>query len=160
MKALAFALACCLLMAAAGASAGLHHKKMSRRDRERAPRFLFTNTDGEHIDLGNITDLEYAVFSFEFTNVGKSPLLIRNAVGECGCTIPEVPKDPIPPGGKGAIKVTFNPTGKAGPFSKAIFIESNALSNDSTGYDKPYTVHIQGAVVPGLPPYHPQPKKE
>ena len=34
---------------------------------------------------------------FVFTNTGTEPLLITNARGSCGCTVPEWPREPIAP---------------------------------------------------------------
>ena len=59
--------------------------------------------------------------TFTFTNVGDAPLVIHQAVASCGCTVPEYTKEPIQPGKKGTIKVTYNGTGKyPGHFKKSI----------------------------------------
>ena len=68
---------------------------------------------------------EEVTHDFEFTNEGKTDLLISNAVASCGCTVPEWPKDPILPGQGGKIKATFNTTGKSGQQHKAITITAN-----------------------------------
>ena len=47
---------------------------------------------------------------FTFTNIGDAPLVIHQAVASCGCTVPEYTKEPIQPGKKGTIKVTYNGT--------------------------------------------------
>ena len=44
---------------------------------------------------------------FTFTNIGDAPLVIHQAVASCGCTVPEYTKEPIQPGKKGTIKVTY-----------------------------------------------------
>ena len=64
---------------------------------------------------------------FTYTNVGDSPLIINQAMASCGCTVPEYTKQPVMPGQKGEIKVTYNGTGKyAGHFKKSITIRTNA----------------------------------
>ena len=64
--------------------------------------------------------------TFTFTNTGNQPLVINQAVASCGCTVPEYPKDPVQPGAKGTIKVTYNGTGKfPGHFKKSITIRTN-----------------------------------
>lgn len=64
--------------------------------------------------------------NFAFTNTGDKPLVINQAVASCGCTVPEYPKDPIQPGAKGTIKVTYDGTGKfPGHFKKSITIRTN-----------------------------------
>mgnify|MGYP003408275530 FL=1 len=66
-------------------------------------------------------------YSFNFTNVGTSPLIINQAFASCGCTVPSYTKDPIKPGESGTIDVTYNGTGLIpGRFSKTITIRSNA----------------------------------
>ena len=49
---------------------------------------------------------------FSFINTGQSPLWITDARATCGCTVPAYPRDPIPPGEGGDIKVRFNTTDK------------------------------------------------
>ena len=64
--------------------------------------------------------------TFTFTNTGDKPLIINQAVASCGCTVPEYTKDPIQPGDKGTIKVTYNGTGKfPGHFKKSITVRTN-----------------------------------
>ncbi|RTL13393.1 MAG: DUF1573 domain-containing protein [Flavobacteriaceae bacterium] len=78
---------------------------------------------------------------FEFTNTGDAPLVIKNAKSSCGCTVPEWPKEPIAPGGKGQIKVQYNMN--PGPISKTITIETNA-TNKENGM---IPLRIKGTVV-------------
>ena len=64
--------------------------------------------------------------TFVFTNTGDKPLVINQAVASCGCTVPEYTKDPVKPGEKGEIKVTYNGTGKfPGHFKKSITVRTN-----------------------------------
>lgn len=63
---------------------------------------------------------------FAFTNIGKAPLIINQAIASCGCTIPSYTKEPIMPGEKGTVKVTYNGKGKfPGHFKKSITIRTN-----------------------------------
>jgi hypothetical protein len=90
-------------------------------------------------DFGKIKQGEKVTYSYKFKNVGKSPLIISNATASCGCTIPEVPKDPIKPGGEGVIKVVFNSQGKSGVQDKVITVSSNAQPNNAT-------LHLTGEI--------------
>ena len=63
--------------------------------------------------------------SFKFTNTGKAPLIISECKSTCGCTVPEWPKEPIPPGGEGVIDVRFDTKGKKQYNNKPIFITAN-----------------------------------
>ncbi|MBK8921360.1 MAG: DUF1573 domain-containing protein [Saprospirales bacterium] len=68
---------------------------------------------------------------FRFTNTGSEPLIISNAKGSCGCTVPTWPKQPVPPGGKGEIAVEFNTKGKPGRQSKQVTVTANTTPTDS-----------------------------
>jgi len=88
-----------------------------------APVMTFKET--EH-DFGNLKDGEVVNHTFEFTNTGKTPLVIESATSTCGCTVPEVPKEPIAPGADGKIAVQFNSAGKGGQQTlKVISIKAN-----------------------------------
>ncbi len=76
---------------------------------------------------------------FEFTNVGKEPITIKESHASCGCTVPTWPKEPIAPGKKGKIHVTFNSKGRVGQIHKDVTIVSNAKQ-------QPMMVHIAGEV--------------
>ena len=51
-------------------------------------------------------------------------MILTNCSSSCGCTVPEWPKEPIPPGGKAAIKVKYN-TGRIGAINKQVYVDSN-----------------------------------
>ena len=79
----------------------------------------------EVIDYGTITQNAEGKREFVFTNNGTTPLVITNAQGSCGCTVPSTPKEPIAPGAKGTIGVKYDTT-RVGPFTKTVTISSNA----------------------------------
>ena len=62
---------------------------------------------------------------FKFTNTGKEPLLIENARGSCGCTVPKYPKEPIAPGATGDIEVVYKPGKQKGMQTKTVTITAN-----------------------------------
>jgi len=76
-------------------------------------------------DFGKIRADEKVETIFEFVNNGKADLLITNAVGSCGCTVPDYPKVPIKVGQKGTIKVSFDSAKKSGAQSKSVTITAN-----------------------------------
>ena len=56
-------------------------------------------------DFGTIKEEIGAVSTqFEFTNTGKSPLIIQRVSASCGCTTPSYTKEPILPGESGKIQ--------------------------------------------------------
>ncbi|MCT4664894.1 MAG: DUF1573 domain-containing protein [Flavobacteriales bacterium] len=79
----------------------------------------------ETIDYGTIKQNSEGKRSFEFTNKGNQPILIANIKKSCGCTVTEKPTEPILPGEKGLIKVSYD-TKRLGKFSKTITVISNA----------------------------------
>ncbi|MCF6346916.1 MAG: DUF1573 domain-containing protein [Flavobacteriaceae bacterium] len=90
---------------------------------ENAPRFKF---ETEVVNYGEIARNSDGKRVFKFTNVGKSPLIITNVKGSCGCTVPISPKEPIMPGQSSEIEVKYA-TNRIGPFSKTVTITSNAI---------------------------------
>ncbi len=95
--------------------------------------------DAAEYNYGTIKQGEKVTHNFTFTNTGKEPLIITDARGSCGCTVPVWPKEPIKKGEKGSINVEFNSAGKSGMQDKTITITSNAKTN-------PMVLHIKGTV--------------
>lgn len=84
--------------------------------------------DKTTVNLGTFPEEKPVVSCvFTFTNIGDAPLVIHQAVASCGCTVPEYTQEPVLPGKKGTIKVTYNGTGKyPGHFKKSITLRTNA----------------------------------
>lgn len=76
-------------------------------------------------NFGTITEGEQATYSYRFKNTGTNPLVIFEAHGSCGCTVPERPEKPILPGETGFLKVVFNSSGKRGHNEKDITVSAN-----------------------------------
>ena len=76
-------------------------------------------------DFGNIKQKTENNHVFTFTNTGDEPLIISNAKGSCGCTVPEYPKQPIPPGETGEIIVKYSPGKQKGSQTKTVTITAN-----------------------------------
>jgi hypothetical protein len=91
-------------------------------DAANAPVMKF---EKETHDFGKIKAGDKVSYDYKFTNTGKSPLIITDAVATCGCTKPEVPHTPIKPGDSGVVHVTFNSAGKIGLQDKMITITAN-----------------------------------
>lgn len=82
-------------------------------------------------DFGDIVQGDKVDHTFYFTNTGNEPLIITNVQVTCGCTTPKGwPRDPIPPGGKGELTVSFSSAGKIGKQNKTVTIVSNAANTD------------------------------
>jgi hypothetical protein len=89
-------------------------------------------------DYGTISQGADGGTEFVFTNTGKEPLVITNATGSCGCTVPEWPKEPLAPGKKASIKVMYD-TKRIGNFQKTVTVTSN-------GSAEPVVLTIKGLV--------------
>ena len=82
--------------------------------------------ESELHDFGTIDHAGNGTYEFKFKNTGKEPLIITDAKGSCGCTVPTYPKNvPIKPGETQVIKVTYD-TKRPGNFTKTVTIRSNA----------------------------------
>ncbi len=77
-------------------------------------------------DFGKIREADGDVSHvFRFRNSGTLPLVIQSVGVSCGCTYPEFSKEPVLPGGRGEMKITFDPTNRPGRFEKVISIACN-----------------------------------
>lgn len=86
-------------------------------------------------ELGKVTHV------FEFVNKGNAPLVVSRAQASCGCTTPNWTKEPIEPGKKGSITVTYNTTGRPGTFTKTITVYTNSTVEQTV-------LTIRGEVIP------------
>ncbi|MCC8018330.1 MAG: DUF1573 domain-containing protein [Rikenellaceae bacterium] len=86
--------------------------------------------DDEVWDFGNIREGDGPVtHTFGFTNTGDNAIVIENVSVSCGCTTPSYSKNPVLPGGRGEVKVTYDPAMRPGYFSKEVYIISNSGVN-------------------------------
>ncbi|WP_278034876.1 DUF1573 domain-containing protein [Flavobacterium nitratireducens] len=97
--------------------------------------------ESETIDYGTIAHNADGRREFVFRNNGNKPLIITNAVGSCGCTVPTFPKEPIAPGAKAVINVKYA-TDRVGQFSKTVTVTSNAEGQTTK------VLTIKGNVLP------------
>lgn len=92
-------------------------------------------------DFGLIAQGDIVTHTFTFTNNGTDDLELINAKGSCGCTVPQWPKEPIPPGGTGTIMVQFDSKGKLGLQRKNVTITTNSSTQSIT------VLHISAEIV-------------
>jgi Protein of unknown function (DUF1573) len=91
------------------------------------------------MDYGTIDKGGEPLRKFTFTNTGDQPLIITDAKGSCGCTVPKWDKEPIMPGASSSIEVRYD-TQRVGGFTKTVTL----TSNDTAGASK--TLTIKGEV--------------
>ena len=88
----------------------------------KAPVMKFETEDH---DFGKISQGERVSYAFKFKNVGGSDLIISEAHGSCGCTIPKYPHNPVAPGQEEVINVEFSSEGKKGLQEKTVTLSTN-----------------------------------
>lgn len=76
-------------------------------------------------DFGTVPQNSENRHVFTFTNTGAEPLIIENAKGSCGCTVPQYPKEPVAPGETGEIEVVYKPGKQKNKQTKTVTITAN-----------------------------------
>lgn len=97
-------------------------------DNPNAPEMTF---QFETYDYGTMKQGADGTCEFKFKNTGKDPLVITEAHGSCGCTVPTWPKEPIMKGQTASIKFHYD-TNRIGAFTKTVSISSNAKGGTKT----------------------------
>jgi hypothetical protein len=91
------------------------------------------------VDYGEIERGAERIRTVTFTNTGDAPLVITNARGSCGCTVPDWPKEPIMPGESSSLSINYD-TNRLGNINRTIRVSTNE------GGD-PHVLLIRGNVV-------------
>lgn len=104
---------------------------------KKADEVIKVNT--EKYSFGKIKQGVPVTTYFEVTNTSDKPIVIENVTAGCGCTTPEVPKEPIAPGASSKIKVGYN-AAALNHFEKDVYIKI-------AGVTQPKTVKITGEVL-------------
>lgn len=97
--------------------------------------------DNGTFDFGNVQEGEVVTHTFPFTNTGSEPLIISDAKGSCGCTVPSKPQAPIAPGETGEITVQFNSANKKGKRNQKVTVTAN--TNPAQTF-----IYLTGEVTP------------
>lgn len=116
-------------------------EKASNRDAEIKKGTASIKFDKSVYDFGTVNEGDIVETTFELTNNGKTDLVITNAQGSCGCTVPTWPKKPIKPGEIAKIDVRFNTSGKPNKQSKTVTLTTNTESGREV-------LTIKGSVIP------------
>lgn len=85
----------------------------------------------EKYDFGKIKQNVPVTTEFTITNLSNKPIVIEDVKASCGCTTPEIPKEPIAPNASTKLKVGYN---------------AAALNF----FDKPITIKIAGVTQPKI----------
>ncbi len=90
------------------------------------------------VDYGTIEQHSEPLRKLKFTNTGTTPLVITNARGSCGCTVPTWAKEPIMPGESSELEIRYA-TNRLGKFTKKVTI----TTNEGT---EPHVIQVKGDV--------------
>ncbi len=88
--------------------------------------------ESDTYDFGELPSKAKVDHYVKFTNTGKSPLIIKNAVGSCGCTVPVWPKQPIAPGVTDSMKITYDAGSQKGRQQKTVTLTTNTVKGKET----------------------------
>lgn len=94
-----------------------------------APKIQFKEYE---VNLGEMYQDEERSHVFVFTNAGDAPLVVTRTHTSCGCTAALATQGPVPPGGSGEIKVTYNSKRAVGDQSKSVSVYTNAPDSITT----------------------------
>jgi hypothetical protein len=104
---------------------------------QKAEDLIKVNT--EKYNFGKIKQNVPVTTYFEITNVSDKPVVIENAWAGCGCTTPEVPKEPIAPNTTVKMKVGYN-AAAMNHFEKDVYVKL-------VGIAQPKVLKITGEVL-------------
>ena len=142
----AFLLATNLIISCADGKASTKVNKQNldtakTRDAEIKQGVASISFDKKEFDFGTVNEGEIVETVFKVTNSGTTDLVITNATGSCGCTVPVWPKAPIKPGETGDIAVKFNTSGKPNRQMKTVTLTANTESGREV-------LTLRGSVTP------------
>jgi hypothetical protein len=142
----AFLLATNLIISCADGKASTKVNKQNldtakTRDAEIKQGVASISFDKKEYDFGTVNEGEIVETVFKVTNSGTTDLVITNATGSCGCTVPVWPKAPIKPGETGDIAVKFNTSGKPNRQMKTVTLTANTESGREV-------LTLRGSVTP------------
>ena len=100
-------------------------KIVKESENERLKTVTSIKFDKEVYDFGECVEGDKITKVIEFTNTGKLPLVIEQAYGSCGCTVPTYDKEPVQPGKKGKLQIQFDSSHKVGANTKSVMIQAN-----------------------------------
>jgi hypothetical protein len=115
-----------ILMAAALAVAGCQNSDQKANNTVTNDTTGIVWIDSLHQSLGEINKGQVAEITWRFKNTGNEPLIVTDVQVSCGCTLADKPKEPIPSGGEGLIKASFDSKSQVpGNYNKEVTVLTN-----------------------------------
>lgn len=107
----------------------------------------------KRIDTGRIgEDDGPKSYRFEWQNTGDKPLVITRVTTTCGCAVPAWDRQPVKPGDKASVTVTYHPKGHPGSFTRKIFLFTQLSASAPSA-----TLELTGEVIPSARPTYAYP---
>lgn len=82
-----------------------------------------------------------SVHKFHYVNGSDKPVVILRVETTCGCAKPAYTREPILPGAKGQVEVTFYPRGRSGALNRSVYVYTSAST-------EPVQLTLTGTVTP------------
>ncbi|MEX2594021.1 MAG: DUF1573 domain-containing protein [Anditalea sp.] len=100
------------------------------------------------IDIGSVMEENGEVISeFFFVNKADFPIFIEEVITDCGCTTASYTTDTLSQDKIGSVKISYDPSGRGGTFSKMIIVKTNIDSDGDSlfleGNSIPYRENIE-----------------
>jgi hypothetical protein len=111
------------------------------RDTEIKKGVATISLDKREYDFGTVNEGDIVETVFKVTNSGETDLVITNATGSCGCTVPVWPRGAIKSGETGDVAVKFNTSGKPNRQMKTVTLTTNTESGREV-------LTLRGSVTP------------
>lgn len=102
----------------------MYHKEESPIPTANIPLTTANFTKEEH-DFGTLKEGDIVQHIYEITNTGDQPLVISEVRPACGCTAPNYTKEPIAPGEKGQVTLSFDSKNFKGETHKTAQVFTN-----------------------------------
>jgi len=99
---------------------------LSEKQLKKTPKVVFKT---KHYDFGKMKNGSKIEYKFEFSNDGKSDLVILKTKASCGCTAIQPEKTKIKKGKSSSITIVFNTAGRTGKQHKTVTIITNDPNN-------------------------------
>lgn len=97
--------------------------------------------DDTLVSFGTVSEGHVFSHTFTFVNEGPGTALIADVSTTCGCTVPKTwPREPLAPGDRGEVEVSFDTHEKSGEQDKVISV----VANTEPGVIR---LHLVGTVV-------------
>jgi len=88
--------------------------------------------DNQFYNFGTLKKTDKKIYYLSYQNTGKSNLIITSVESDCGCVTAQWSSNPLTPGSKNEIELSFDPKNESGELAPSIVITSNAEVTKTT----------------------------